>query len=56
MGRFYISPHPKTRNRIAFGTFSVTQKRGFFYMIGRDCKYRPIIVVDVEKIHDADLK
>lgn len=24
--------------------------------MGRDCNYRPIIVVNVEKIHDADLK
>jgi len=36
--------------------FLLSQRQGYLYMCGRDNKYRPIIVIDVKKVKDANLK
>lgn len=56
MGRLNLSINSQTRYLAPTRTNVFMQKQGFFYMVGRDCKFRPIIVVNVEKLHDADLK
>lgn len=56
MGRLHLSINSQTRYLTPTRTNVFMQKQGFFYMVGRDCKFRPIIVVNVEKLHDAELK
>lgn len=56
MGGFHSSSHSQTRNLGFARTRQLTQQKGFFYLTGRDCKYRPVIVVNVARIIEADLK
>ena len=56
MGRIDSSSDLKTRDLVFIGKNVVTQQKGFFYVTGRDTKYRPVIVVNVPKIIDANLK
>ena len=56
MGRIDSSSDLKTRDLVFIGKNVVTQQKGFFYVTGRDSKYRPVIVVNVPKIIDANLK
>ena len=42
-----IAIENQARNRIAFGTNNLIQRKGIFYMVGRDVNYRPILVVNV---------
>ena len=37
------------------GKIGLTQRAGMFYLAGRDSHYRPIVVVDAEKIISAEL-
>jgi len=55
MGRLHLTTTAQTRSRRYFGTFALMQKKGLFYMVGRDVNYRPIIVVNVGRIIELDL-
>ena len=56
MWRIDSSSDLKTRDLVFIGKNVVTYQKGFFYVTGRDTKYRPVIVVNVPKIIDANLK
>ena len=46
----------KALNLITLGKLRDTQNQGLFYLTGRDVNFRPIIVVNVAKIIELDLK
>lgn len=35
--------------------FALIKKEGIFYIAGRDCHYRPIMVFDIKKIIDLEI-
>jgi hypothetical protein len=39
-----------------FGIFYLIQKAGVFYLAGRDSNYRPILILDVKKMINFNLK
>ena len=38
------------------GKHYLKQAQGIYYMAGRDCHYRPILVFDVKKVIDLELE
>lgn len=56
MVRFHTTFNFKTRYRNTLSKNQYTQQKGFFYLTGRDVKYRPVIVVNVPKIIEAGIK
>ena len=38
------------------GKHYLKQNKGIYYMAGRDCHYRPILVFDVKKVIDLEME
>lgn len=56
MVRSHLTSHAHPSHTIAACKPIVMQEQGMFYITGRDCNYRPIIVVNVPIIMDLDLE
>jgi hypothetical protein len=54
-GRYAAAADDGRRAELS-GKDAVTQKEGLFYMVGRDASYRPVLVVNVARIMEMDLK